>query len=367
MYPSFIVEYGVAPHHLSKQVFVGIVKWLRETRVEAKHTGRKLEADALKIVINRIYGALNDAMDYLYDPECTYTVTINLQLLLCGLIEAFELNNFDVLSANTDGLLVRLPLNRQGVFKHICNEWSVYSKLDLETEKFEKYCRSAVNDYIAVGYGFYDALQEYNRCGVWIDSKSNTYTTRQAIEDKFIKFKGYFLQDPEYNKGFVYPVVKKALKEYFLYGIDITEFIRNYINTSRTAIYDYCFSQKVAGKYTTIYKTVRDGKPVYIKCQKHNRFYICKSGGGAITKAIVPDSDNIAYGDDISGIVVEEEKSLVADQRVALFNDYEYKEDYNLNYGFYINEAYKILYGNGKTGKGERRGINNNSNNLFGW
>lgn len=367
MYPSFIVEYGVAPHHLSKQVFVGIVKWLRETRVEAKHTGRKLEADALKIVINRIYGALNDAMDYLYDPECTYTVTINLQLLLCGLIEAFELNNFDVLSANTDGLLVRLPLNRQGVFKHICNEWSAYSKLDLETEKFEKYCRSAVNDYIAVRYGFYDALQEYNRCGVWIDSKGNTYITRQAIEDKFIKFKGYFLQDPEYNKGFVYPVVKKALKEYFLYGVDITEFIRNYINTSRTAIYDYCFSQKVAGKYTTIYKTVRDGKPVYIKCQKHNRFYICKSGGGAITKAIVPDSDNIAYGDDISGIVVEEEKSLVAGQRVALFNDYEYKEDYNLNYGFYINEAYKILYGNGKTGKGERRGINNNSNNLFGW
>ena len=133
------------------------------------------------------------------------------------------------------------------------------------------------------------------------------------------------------------------------------------------SIYDYCFSQKVAGKYTTIYKTVRNGKPVYIKCQKHNRFYICKSGGGAITKAIVPNSDNIAYGDDISGIVVEEEKSLVAGQRVILFNDYEYKEDYNLNYGFYINEAYKVLYGNGKTGKGERRGINNNSNNLFGW
>ena len=42
-------------------------------------------------------------------------------------------------------------------------------------------------------------------------------------------------------------------------------------------------------------------------------------------------------------------------------------KDYNLNYGFYINEAYKILYGNGKTGKGERHGINNNSNNLFGW
>lgn len=52
MYPSFIVEYGVSPHHLSSKVFLGIVKWLRTTRLDAKHNGRKLEADALKIVIN---------------------------------------------------------------------------------------------------------------------------------------------------------------------------------------------------------------------------------------------------------------------------------------------------------------------------
>ena len=367
MYPSFIVEYGVSPHHLSAKVFLGIVEWLRTTRLDAKHNGRKLEADALKIVINRIYGALNDAMDYLYDPECTYTVTINLQLLLCNLIEAFELNKFEVLSANTDGLLIRLPIDRKGIFDHICKEWEEYSKLTLETEKFEKYCRSAVNDYIAVGYGFYDALQSYNRSGSWTDNKGNVYTSKAAIEDKFIKYKGYFLQEPEYNKGYEYPVVKKALKEYFLYGVDITEFIKNYINTSKTAIYDYCFSQKVASKYTTIYKTIKDGKPVWLKCQKHNRFYICKSGGGAITKAIVQNSDNIAYGEDISDCVITDEKALVAGQKVALFNDYEYKDDYNIHFGFYINEANKILYGNGKTGKGERRGINNNSSNLFGW
>mgnify|MGYP000245448055 FL=1 len=177
MYPSFIVEYGVSPHHLSSKVFLGIVKWLRTTRLDAKHNGRKLEADALKIVINRIYGALNDAMDYLYDPECTYTVTINLQLLLCNLIEAFELNKFEVLSANTDGLLIRLPIDRKGTFDHICKEWEEYSKLTLETEKFEKYCRSAVNDYIAVGYGFYDALQSYNPWKISISALSSVSFT----------------------------------------------------------------------------------------------------------------------------------------------------------------------------------------------
>ncbi len=60
--------------------------------------------------------------------------------------------------------------------------------------------------------------KEY-RCGVWIDSKGNTYTTRQAIEDKFIKFKGYFLQDLNTIKVLFYPVVKKKLlKNIFLYG-----------------------------------------------------------------------------------------------------------------------------------------------------
>ena len=367
MYPSFIVEYKVCPHHLNSKVFLGIVEWLRKTRLEAKHEGRKLEANALKIVINRIYGALNDAMDYLYDPECTFTVTINLQLLLCNLIEAFEINNFDVLSANTDGLLIRLPLARKNTFANICKEWEEYSKLTLETETFEKYCRSAVNDYIAVGKGFYDAIQAYNRNGVWIDNKGKEYKSKADIEAKFIKFKGYFLQNPEYNKGFEYPVVKKALKEYFLYGTDIDEFIKSYINTSKTAIYDYCFSQKVASKYTTIYKTIKDGKPVNLACQKHNRFYICKSGGGAITKAIIANSENITYGEDITNYDISEEKALVAGQRVELFNDYIYKDNYNIHFGFYINEANKVLYGNGKSGKGERKGINSNSNNLFGW
>ncbi|MBD5584380.1 MAG: hypothetical protein HDQ88_04810 [Clostridia bacterium] len=367
MYPSFIINYAVCPHHLVPSIFLGIVKWLTETRLEAKHTGQKHKANGLKIVINRIYGALKDAMDYLYDPECTFTVTINLQLLLCNLIERFELAGFDVLSANTDGLLIRRPFARLDEFNSITKDWEEYSKLTLETEVFEKYCRSAVNSYIAVGYGFYDAVQEWNRCGRYVTKKGKECTTLDKIEAEFIKYKGDFLQEVEYNKGFEYPVVKIALKNYLLYNTDISEFIHSYIHSNPKAIYDYCFSQKVNHKYTTVYRTIQDGKPVALKLQKHNRFYICNSGGGSVVKAVIERSDEFQYGDDLSKYPMFEETSLVAGEKVMVFNDYELKDDYNINFGFYINEANKVLYGNGKTGKGAKLGINNNSNNLFGW
>lgn len=367
MYPSFIINYKVCPHQLAPEVFIGIVEWLTKTRLEAKHTGKKVKADGLKIVINRIYGALSDLMDYLYDPECTYTVTINLQLLLCNLIERFELNNFEVLSANTDGLLIRRPLARLNEFNSICKEWEGFSKLTLETEVFEKYCRSAVNDYIAIGYGFYNVVQTFCRYGEYKNKKGEIRKSLDEIEKDFIKYKGYFLQETEYNKGYEYPVVKKALKNYFLYNKDITEFIVNYIKSSPKAIYDYCFSQKVAAKYTTIYKTTINGKLAFIKLQKHNRFYVCKSGGGTVTKAIINNSEKIMYGEDVRDYELYEEKSIVANKKIEVFNDFIFKEDYNIDFAFYVNEANKILYGNGKKGKGMKLGINNNSNNLFGW
>lgn len=63
-YPSIMVQYNIAPKHLNEKVFVGCVKYFRDTRVIAKHSKEKLIdgvppkilAEALKIVINSIYG-----------------------------------------------------------------------------------------------------------------------------------------------------------------------------------------------------------------------------------------------------------------------------------------------------------------------
>lgn len=66
-YPSIVISYNIAPKHLNQGVFVKMVKYFRDTRVKCKHTPdsegfvipgvpNKIAAEALKIVINSIYG-----------------------------------------------------------------------------------------------------------------------------------------------------------------------------------------------------------------------------------------------------------------------------------------------------------------------
>lgn len=65
-YPSLMVVYRIAPAHMNEGVFVKLIKWLRDTRVAAKHSvepmidgiPKKVLAEVLKIVINSIYGKL---------------------------------------------------------------------------------------------------------------------------------------------------------------------------------------------------------------------------------------------------------------------------------------------------------------------
>lgn len=65
-YPSIMSVYHVAPAHLNEGVFTKLVSWLKDTRIAAKHSEEDLIdgipkdilAQALKIVINSIYGKL---------------------------------------------------------------------------------------------------------------------------------------------------------------------------------------------------------------------------------------------------------------------------------------------------------------------
>lgn len=68
-YPSIMISYNVYPEHLNKAVFVKMLSFMKDTRVKCKHTDdkdgyvikgvpNKIGAEALKIVINSIYGKL---------------------------------------------------------------------------------------------------------------------------------------------------------------------------------------------------------------------------------------------------------------------------------------------------------------------
>lgn len=66
MYPSIIAAHKVAPAHLDTNAFCNLIGWLKNKRVEVKHSSedvvdgidRDTLALVLKIVINSVYGKL---------------------------------------------------------------------------------------------------------------------------------------------------------------------------------------------------------------------------------------------------------------------------------------------------------------------
>ena len=89
---------------------------MKQKRVDVKHSeeeyidgiAKDILALVLKIVINSIYGKLGFEKGDLYDRLAVLKVTVNGQLMLLMLCEALELDNIHIISANTDGIMVKV-------------------------------------------------------------------------------------------------------------------------------------------------------------------------------------------------------------------------------------------------------------------
>jgi len=102
-YPNISIQNNIKPDFLNDS-WLEIYKIITAERIKAKEQGDKLTADALKIIINSLYGKYNEKYFYAYDPKTAYRITLNGQLYLLKLIESLELNGYEVISANTDGI-----------------------------------------------------------------------------------------------------------------------------------------------------------------------------------------------------------------------------------------------------------------------
>lgn len=147
-YPSIMIAYEVAPKHLNAKVFAKMVDYFKTTRVAAKHNKNKngnviegvddsLTAEALKIVINAIYGKLGSELFWLYDRLAQMKVTINGQLMTLNLIESLELEGIHCVSANTDGIIVKIPIDKQDRFKEITEAWNEHNKMSADGEYYK--------------------------------------------------------------------------------------------------------------------------------------------------------------------------------------------------------------------------------------
>lgn len=292
LYPSLWIQYGWCPDHLDASIFIPLYKQIRDDRVNKfkpfakKDKEMALMADTYKLMLNGSYGKLISEYSWLYDPMVAMSITLNGQLFLSMLSERLTDAGFNVDSLNTDGITTLLPETKLDLYYSICREWEVETLLELEYTEYERVIRRDVNSYLAV----------YKGGGV--------------------KEKGFFIRDLILGKGYDKPIVKIALYEYFINGVDIRKTIESHDN-----IYSFCMMQKMGSKF----KALWNGESQ----QKTNRFYASKKG---------------AY---LYKVNKEDGKQghVLKDSGVVLMNDYVAMSmvDREIDYEYYIRETMKIV------------------------
>lgn len=271
---------------------------VKTERLIAKKEKNKSKDGFLKLILNSTSGLLDNEHSWLYYPEGAMKFRLIGQLILTKCIEVCLINNWQVVSANTDGIEVIVPKSDLDKYELLLDETCKLFNLDLEHEYYSKIIYSNVNNYLAI------------------------------TESGSIKRKGMFkLPFNEYNKREVplgdscnEQVIAKALNAYYVNNIEPKEFITN-PDKYNLHIYDYCKSNKISKDFIVYH----DGKIQ----QQLNRYYFSKNE---------PYLFKQKHG-------IGTMQHVNSGEGVKLFNNYEKKEwlDYKINYQYYTSSVQKII------------------------
>ena len=148
-YPNIILRTGLAPAHMGN-AFTKTYRDIVERRLKAKAAGDKVTDSALKITINGSFGKFGSKWSKLYSPDLLIQTTITGQLALLMLIEALESEGIPVVSANTDGVVIKCPKARVPMMEFVAWEWEHATGFTTEATYYRALYSRDVNNYIAI-------------------------------------------------------------------------------------------------------------------------------------------------------------------------------------------------------------------------
>jgi hypothetical protein len=245
-YPNLSIKNRWGPAHLPNEIFCDLYEWMFEER--KKHPKGSALNYVFKIILNSTYGLSKNRHSFLYDPELTFKITVNGQLLLSMLYErlAAAIPEAIPLMQNTDGLEFMIPETAKPVFMQVCKEWEEMTKLELEFAEYSKMIIGDVNNYIAI----------YKK------------------EGKEPKCKGRFeFKELALHKNKSFLVIPKALYAYFVDGIQPEDYLKSNRN-----LYDYCAGVKMKGQWSLRERYILNGDYHDKLLQRMARYYISKKG-----------------------------------------------------------------------------------------
>ena len=286
MYPSLLIKYKWGPRHLGK-LFCDIFEDIYYERIEAKRTGQKIKNLFLKIVLNSPTGKMQQEVSWMYDPFNVFKIRINGQLILLMLVDRLLELGCEIIQVNTDGVVYRAKNNLKEGIERAISEVEQITQLGFEVDEYEAFYQYAINDYFGV------------------------------LKDGEIEEKGMFITKTKLGKGLAPVVIPKAVINYFVHKIPVTETIEK-----DKDIRDFLMSQAVDKKF----KVIHGDKPV----QRINRFY-ASTNGEYLYK------DNPEDGRDRTNMLTK--------SGVTILNKFDDTpiEDRKINYRYYTSEAKKII------------------------
>lgn len=110
----------------------------------------KAETDGKKISCNSSFGKFGSKWSKLYSPDMLINVTLTGQLSLLMLIETLESEGIPVVSANTDGVVIKCPRSKEPLMNLIIWEWEQITGFETEETRYKALFSKDVNNYIAL-------------------------------------------------------------------------------------------------------------------------------------------------------------------------------------------------------------------------
>jgi len=149
-YPAIILNQDLFPEHIGP-AFLQTYRDIVDRRLSAKKAGDKSGANSLKICINGCFGKLGSRWSVFYSPDLLVQVTLSGQLSLLMLIEMLEWVGIGVVSANTDGIVIRCPQGRESDYLSVVRDWERLTGFETEESRYASIHSRDVNNYIAIG------------------------------------------------------------------------------------------------------------------------------------------------------------------------------------------------------------------------
>lgn len=313
-YPHSIIKRELYPRHLGPEWLV-IYGANKTNRISAKLQFKatkdpsfKSEDELYKLSLNGGgFGKMGEETSWQYDPFGMNKVTIGNQFEILMLIEMLELDNFHVLSANTDGVVTIVDKTRESAYKTICEKWELLIGNNvegkLEYTYYDTFVQLSVNSYLAL--------------------KTDDPKYPMTYDER-IKTKNDFTVDVEIHKNKSNNIISRALMNYFLHGTNPKVFILAHRN-----IYDFCGCVRSKGAWFLKEEGMVGGEIINNLLQKTVRYYMSKSGNKIVKHN--PDGRKI--------------QTEAGKCRQTIFNQYVDKpwDEYAIDYDYYIDEVYTMI------------------------